>query len=84
MIDKDVKSNGIHKWGHHVTFRNWFNELINKIYDDFENRTCKNCKYSIDVDGDNTYECTISRKLFGYDNLIVLGDFGCNKFNLEG
>jgi len=59
-------------------------DVIQQIYDTFENKICKYCKHGVKVDEDNSYECVISRELFGYDNIILLGNFGCNRFNLEG
>ena len=53
-------------------------EIIDKIYDDFESRTCENCKHFIDsecmVIGD--WDCY-------YDSPAQWTppkDFGCNKF----
>jgi len=49
--------------------------IINKIYDDFENRICKNCKYS------NSFLC--DRVFCSKFNTLVDRDFGCNKFELD-
>ena len=46
-------------------------KLIDRIYDDFESRTCDNCKY---LDG----LCTLGIKHFEIDTNP--SDFGCNKF----
>ena len=55
----------------------WLHEVTDAIYDDFESRTCGNCKYiaEIGVDGDETGRC-----IKDHPNLIVDLDFGCNKF----
>ena len=52
---------------------------INEICEEFESRTCENCKHGTEEDGD-VYECHISRDLFGWDNVVLPKDFGCNKF----
>jgi len=49
-------------------------EIVQTIFDEFESRTCENCKY---IKGkDKTSEC-----VFGYlpDNMYEY-DFGCNKW----
>jgi hypothetical protein len=44
--------------------------IVNKIYDDFENRTCETCSKNI------AFECEIFNKLqFGHN------EFGCNKWS---
>lgn len=49
-----------------------YEEVINKIYDDFESRTCGNCA----VGG---YYCKISN-ILADSGKIHLVDFGCNKY----
>jgi len=33
------------RWSNHVSIRALHDDLIDKIYDDFESRTCENCTY---------------------------------------
>ena len=47
---------------------------IDKIYDDLESRTCRNCKY---LDAVNVCQNIDS---YCYDNFIDEEDFGCNRF----
>ena len=71
-------------------------ELINKIYDDFESRVCKNCEY-IRYPKDKTYEgkakcmknCSSSTTAViingdYFEYTIVEPNFGCNKFERKG
>jgi len=56
--------------------------LINEIFDDFEKRTCENCKY-YQKKGEvmNLRECNEGVSIYkssGYS--LVNDDFGCNKF----
>lgn len=44
--DKNPRIN----WGNHETIRGLIDEMIDKIYDDFESRTCGGCKYLEDGD----------------------------------
>lgn len=58
-------------------------ELLDDIYDDFESRTCENCKYydatTYNVSNDTTGFC--KRLAIGRaDAYIEFEDFGCNKF----
>lgn len=50
--------------------------VINEIYDDFESRTCENCKYCID-DGSSGYVC---KGMSDVIHISSIDDFGCNKF----
>jgi DNA recombination-dependent growth factor C len=50
---------------------------IDKIYDDFENRTCKNCKHSgLYVMG---YMPCLNEESLMFQ-IDVFDEFGCNKF----
>ena len=55
----------------------WLNEVTDGIYDDFESRTCGNCKHlnELGIDGNGTGRCVEEEPHF-----IVDTDFGCNKF----
>jgi len=62
---------------------------IDEIYDDFESRTCENCKYYYLDGAPNLYICNIlpiEGELLDDNGFIVRGffypekDFGCNKF----
>ena len=56
--------------------------LVNKIYDDFNSRTCENCKYyerNVPLYGEHEGSCLnyiVVERDFG----TVIADFGCNKF----
>ena len=52
-------------------YASYAEDLIDEIYNDFENRICKNCKY-----GNNFYTDINCTKL----SLTVESDFSCNKF----
>ena len=50
-------------------------ETIDKIYDDFESRTCENCKYNL-----NGIECNCNESVVEWLDTDTFPDFGCNKF----
>ena len=52
-------------------------KLINKIYDDFESRVCKNCKYFVECNDGYHYCNNINNTGL---NGIITPDFGCNRF----
>ncbi len=56
-------------------------KLINQIYDDFENRTCGNCKYYKE---EGSYCENEENEVFEFDNYkkmkIPDWKFGCNRF----
>ena len=56
-------------------------KLINKIYDDFENKICKNCKWFNKV-GLVGYSCSNkkNKEMFGMSIIWINENFGCNKF----
>ena len=45
MLTKEVETAGKYDWANHRTFQLWIDELIDKIYDDFESKTCSSCKF---------------------------------------
>jgi len=49
--------------------------LIDEIYDDFEHRTCENCKY---------YNICSVQEAIDNSRYIRPLDFGCNKFERKG
>ncbi len=51
------------------------NELINKIYDDFENRTCSNCS-RFSNDNPMLHKKGYCNEFLRYEH----GTFGCNHF----
>jgi len=56
--------------------------LINKIYDDFESRTCENCKhFTVDemIDPNNHFGYCDTEKT-KIDGILDIG-FGCNIFS---
>ncbi len=50
--------------------------LIDKIYDEFEQRTCRNCTYSRPVEGYPTIECLALSVKY----LHTMTDFSCSKW----
>ena len=58
-------------------------KFIDKIYDElcdtYENRTCSNCKYGNEADG-NVYFCIPMYDATGGVELFTLPSFGCNKW----
>ena len=51
-------------------------EFISDIYDDFESRTCENCRYY-----NSKYEyCDNSNSVCNHLVVDIDKDFGCNKF----
>ena len=49
---------------------------IDKIYDDFENRSCANCIYNLD-----NYKCTNNESMVEWlEDIDIFDTFGCNKF----
>ena len=50
-------------------------EIVNEIFDDFENRICRNCKYLI-----RTKKGLLCSHPINYDYIITDESFGCNKF----
>ena len=54
------------------------NKIIDDIYDDFENRSCKNCKFGMTYPYDDDIECVkIEADTQG---MYFTGDFCCNKW----
>jgi len=54
------------------------NKVVDKVYNNFESRTCKNCKYIKTTYAPTCDLGVVSQGLFG--NGVVTLDFGCNKF----
>ncbi len=50
-------------------------EIVNEIFDDFENRICRNCKYFI-----KTKRELLCSNPVNYDYIITNKNFGCNRF----
>lgn len=61
-------------------------DMVNKIYDDFESRTCENCKHyeeiiqGIGECSNDIYEGFSAGLVYDYDNMFLPKDFGCNKW----
>lgn len=50
-------------------------QLLNEVYDDFDSRTCDNCKWHTDIE-----------KSYRYCDVVGVGtsnDFGCNKWEAK-
>ena len=59
--------------------------VIKKIFDDFESRTCDNCKWCKlggEYDNDTCENTSISAHLD--TGTMVASDFGCNRFERKG
>jgi len=58
--------------------------LINSIFDDFESKTCVNCKNVKENDGiydDHKYTCKLGiGNINNYGNIGVTEDFYCNRY----
>ena len=70
------------------TFSDWTKEddrqesifyLVKKIYDDFENRTCENCKFKYVVDSMCT-ECTCNDSPIDYIDFDCFPFFSCSEW----
>lgn len=58
-------------------------DLIDKIYQDFYNRTCENCKYYTFFHKTRTYYCDNINTKIGFRQCDVQSDFGCNKWEVK-
>ena len=59
-------------------------ELVDRIYDDFDSRTCSNCKFNYDIENGDL-ACANEYMIAEFNTypqfpLVVEGDFGCVKF----
>ena len=54
-------------------------QLINEIYDDFENRKCKYCKYALYTPSGKIV-CTNDNPITSKIILDIYEDYGCNNF----
>ena len=55
--------------------------VVDKIYDDFESRTCKNCKhFQVYDDSKMLGECINKESIAFTSCEAIYGDDGCNKF----
>ena len=56
--------------------------VINQIYDEFESRTCDNCRYRQTNNANDMYWCINQYGANKYRNMDIRVDldFGCNKF----
>lgn len=64
------------RFGWFISCRSEIYEHINKIYDDFESRTCENCIYYNDMNESSGLCENMALPELGVDK-----DFGCNKFS---
>jgi hypothetical protein len=58
-------------------------QVIDKIYDYFESRTCENCTYRIESDYSGWSECNkccSEEIVYGTNDGVVSSSFGCNNF----
>lgn len=71
-----------YQWKQHPLLYEHVELGLKMIYDDFENRTCENCKYSKQtIDFSQLYDCSEGvGSLIGYGDYMVDKDFGCNKW----
>ena len=59
---------------------------VDTIYDDFESRTCSNCKWGLEIEDKEILLCgtAVCLGLDDYGQYVVTKDFGCNKFERKG
>lgn len=59
--------------------------FIDKIYDDFEARTCESCKYGNNIDGKDILLCgnAVCLDLTTYGQYVVTKNFGCNTWRAK-
>ncbi len=56
-------------------------KIIDMIYDDFESRTCENCKYfKKETDDFGFCEYTSKKETNSKNIFVVYKDFGCDRF----
>ena len=65
-------------YGNRDYYASYSKNLINEIYDNFDNRICKNCKYFGYNACYNDNICDTNG-----DYIITEEDFGCNRFKRE-
>ena len=60
-------------------------DIVDEIYDDFESRVCKNCKYAEKHENGDEHKCEILMATTQEEakKLIEVG-FGCNRFERRG
>lgn len=80
FIGKGIKSHAMNVDGEIDAL--WLNRrgvlgFIDKIYDDFESKTCENCKH-FDSHSSVCFEPKICEDNSGY--VRITKDFGCNKY----
>lgn len=72
------------EWSKHIqangrinnSTKEWIENLVGEIYDDFESRVCGNCRYNQD-----NYKCTNNESMVEWlEDIEVFNTFGCNKF----
>jgi len=54
-------------------------EILDKVFDDFESRSCSNCIHGKSADGD-LYFCTPIYEVTGGTELFTPPDYSCNKW----
>lgn len=54
-------------------------DLVDEIFDEFEDRSCKTCTYGAEEDGGG-YSCRLSRDLFGWGDVVLPKDFYCSRY----
>jgi len=52
---------------------------IDRIYEEFKNRTCENCKHKYVVSND-CVECRCNDSMIDFLDLECFPEFGCNKW----
>jgi len=52
-----------------------FENIVDEVYNDFESRICKNCKYFIKIK-----KRLLCSHPINYDYIITDENFGCNRF----
>lgn len=67
----------------HTEYGIAWNDAVNRCWEEFESRICKNCKYGSGVRS-SRYNRDIDATHCSILNQKVAPDFGCNKFKRKG
>ncbi len=69
-----------YQWQQHPLLANHVEMGIEMIFDDFESRTCENCKHceNVGLVLDPILKCYNEKSVL--EDFVVSKDFGCNKF----
>ena len=79
-MNREVAHSDIMDW--YELYASDIHELVNRIYDDFESRTCSNCKHykNLEVFDIGDYRDVCTHPVVDKFVSCPPKDFGCNKF----